>query len=110
MKDVTDLDAERIAHAVSNSDDLRLPQNPDRVLRDMLKTVPQPRINVSGYHPVSVRGRPGTSFKRGSPSRLKAERNQAVLKFVAAGNSAKEAAAFFEISASQVSLIIRRGY
>jgi hypothetical protein len=112
---MNDHDAEDLAHAVSNSDDLCLPSNPDKTLRDMQATLAKrfvPGIvEVSQYKPVNLKG-----YKLGQDGKLikgrkpKIERNQRVIRFYESGIDPAQIAKWMEMHLTQVHHIIRRGY
>lgn len=109
---MNDHEAEGLAHAVSNSDDLRLPTDPAAALKDMKAALWKPRTwGPSGYHEVNLRGhkldRDGRII---DGKRLKRERNRRIIDLYEAGNTPAEIAGMVDRTVERVRQIIRRGY
>lgn len=113
---MNDHEAETLAHAVSNSDDLCLPPNPDRALKDMVDvlTPPPPSpgvVEVRQYKPVSLKGyKLGQDGRLIDGKRLKSERNRRIIDLYEAGNTTAEIASIMNVGVERVRQIIRRGY
>lgn len=113
---MNDYEAETLAHAVSNSDDLCLPSNPDRALKDMVDVLTPPPpppgiVEVCQYKPVSLKGyKLGQDGRVIDGKRLKSERNQRIISLYEAGNTPAEIAEMVNRTVERVRQIIRRGY
>ena len=110
---MNDHEAETLAHAVSNSDDLCLPPDPDQTLTDMEAVLaPTPGfVKVSQFREVNLKGyKLGQNGRKISGRRLKSERNQRIIALYEAGNTPAEIAEMVNRTVERVRQIIRRGY
>lgn len=113
---MNDHEAETLAHAVSNSDDLCLPSNPDQALKDMVDVLTPPPpppgiVEVCQYKQVSLKGyKLGQDDRKISGRRLLRGRNQRIIDLYEAGNTPAEIAEMVNRTVERVRQIIRRGY
>lgn len=114
---MNDFEAERLAHAVSNSDDLCLPSNPLQTLRDMegrLRVAPPKETYTTeglGYTRVNLRGyKIGQDNRPIDGKRLKTARNQRIIDLHKTAVPKAIIADMMGISVERVTQIIRRGY
>jgi hypothetical protein len=109
---MNDHEAETLAHAVSNSDDLCLPTDPEAALMDMKAALWKPRNwSPSGYHEVNLRGyKLDPDGRVIDGKRLKRERNRRIIDLYEAGNTPAEISAMVQLGVSSIWKIIARGY